>query len=292
MAENADLDPGAGGLDNSDNQGGGYTITDVNEVLGDLKDDPVFKPHLGKNPQEFVGDLVKGYANAQKMIGGEKVVLPIGKLDTEENWNTVFDKLGRPKDPDGYALERPTLPEGLAYDENLEKGFKQVCHANGILPKQANALYKLWNDLQSHAFTTTAADKEKQATEAMESLRAELKTQDNFDGFLKLANEVLQSYGGDNVSQIVEKYQHDPDLIRLLGNIGKVMSEDSLKLGEKRFDLSGDDVKGKLNDILYNKENVLNNAYWSKTHPKHNEAIEEVLKLQTMIHGDTPVSMT
>jgi len=287
-------DLGTAGADNLDNQEGGYTINDVNEVLGDFKDDPVFKPHLGKAPKDFVTDVLKGYVNAQKMIGGDKVVIPQGKLDTPEAWNALYDKLGRPQDPEGYKLEKPTLPEGMNYDENLEKAFKALCHQNGLLPKQAAAVYDLWNQITTAGFNSQVETKKQQAAETLAALRTEWPTQDAFEGGLKLANEVLSQYSGDKeaMERLIEKNEHDLDFIKLMHNIGKVMSEDSLKLGEKRFDWSGDDTNAALQDILHNKDNVLHTAYWTKAHPQHAAAVAEVQRLMTLKHGDKPINMT
>lgn len=295
MDENNDLNLGdQSAQDNSDNQSSEFVINDVNEVLGEFKDDAVFKPYAGQKPADFIKNIVKGYANAQKMIGGEKVALPIGKLDNEETWGNLFDKLGRPKTPDGYKFEKPELPEGLPYDENIEKSFKAVCHQAGILPKQADALYKFWNDLQVNLFNDVSAREQEQQDAALEGLRQEMKTKDAYDSFVKGANDVLMNYGGtkEQVEAFIERHQFDPDIIRLLGNIHKVMSEDSIKLGEKRFDLTGGDVDARLRDILHNKENVFNQAYWNKSHPQHQAAVEEVAKLMRAKHGDEPVSMT
>ena len=43
-----------------------------------------------------VNSLAKSYIHAQKLVGVEKIPLP-NKHATEEDWNVVFDKLGRPK---------------------------------------------------------------------------------------------------------------------------------------------------------------------------------------------------
>ncbi len=271
--------------DNSDNQG--FVINDVNEVLGEYKDDPVFKPYSGQKPDEFIRNIVKGYANAQSMIGGEKVALPVGKLDTPENWEALYKKLGRPKDANGYQFEKPQLPEGMSYDEDFEKAFKSECHKAGILPKQAVQLYNFYNSKAIDGFQKYTADMQQKEEEAMTTLRNEFKTQVAFDQAVKGANDVLYAYAGgkETAERIVDKFQHDPDLIRLLSNISKVMSEDAIKLGEKRFDLTGGDVKTKLDGILYDKSNAKHEAYFKKDHPKHNEVVAEVASLMEQLHG-------
>ena len=47
--------------------------------------------------------LAKSYINATRMIGQDKVAVP-NKNSTEDQWNEVYSKLGRPETPDKYSL--------------------------------------------------------------------------------------------------------------------------------------------------------------------------------------------
>ena len=121
MADDQNMDSGndQGNQDgNSDNQNA-QSLTINSELLGEFKDDPVFKPFEGKR----LGDVFKSYKHAQTLVGAEKIPIPAGKLNTPENWNYVMDKLGRPKSADGYKLEA-NLPEGFPKDEKLTEGYK------------------------------------------------------------------------------------------------------------------------------------------------------------------------
>jgi hypothetical protein len=48
--------------------------------------------------------LAKSYINATKMIGQDKVAIP-NNNSTEDQWNEVYAKLGRPESPDKYSLD-------------------------------------------------------------------------------------------------------------------------------------------------------------------------------------------
>lgn len=264
------------------NQGGqGLQPITINaDVLGEYKDNPIFKPFEGKPVQE----VFKSFVNAQQLIGGEKITLPTGKNDTPEYWQQVFDRLGRPKDADGYQFEKPQLPEGLAYNEDLEKKFKKVCHEAGILPKQAATLYKFYNDLvvESFAANKTALDGqyEKASAKMKETFGAKA------DEAVGLANRVLQTFGGapEDIEYIATNYGNDPVITAMLARIGQQTREDALVKGEKAtFDLDAAGAKQRKMDILTNKENPLNAAYLDKKHIRHNEAVETVLKLNEII---------
>ena len=47
--------------------------------------------------------LAKSYINAVKMIGQDKIAIP-NNNSTDEAWNEVYDKLGRPESAEKYSL--------------------------------------------------------------------------------------------------------------------------------------------------------------------------------------------
>ncbi|OPY93227.1 MAG: hypothetical protein A4E73_00334 [Syntrophaceae bacterium PtaU1.Bin231] len=255
------------------------------EFLGDLKGDPTFRPYEGKPVQE----VFKGYANAAKLIGGDKIVVPAGSLDTEANWNTVWDKLGRPKDHTGYKieLEPGILPEGARFDPQLDEEYTKTCHKLGILPKQANALYNWHARLCSDIQAQSAAQEDSAYERAAEQLRREMKTEDRFQSFIDTSNRVVSHYAGsqDAAARIIDKYGNDPDIIRLLGNIGRSLDEDVLITGGRRY-ADGADPREKLLDIQQNKSNPLHEAYFNAGHPRHQYAVDEVFRLTQLMHGN------
>lgn len=285
----ADGDPNPGftpGNEGNPNPGEGAIINAA--LLGDLKDDPVFKPFDGKP----VYEVFKSFKNAQSMIGGEKVPVPAGKLNTTENWNYVLDKLGRPKSADGYKLEA-NLPEGLPKDEKLTEGFKQVAHYLGLLPWQAEGLFKFYNDAQVQAFQNIEAQRAKQAEETESALIAKLGTKQKYDEYVKGAQAALKRFGGEpgTVEAFIEKHGNDPLVVEVFGNVAKGMMEDAALRGDKSFDLLGDDAQTKINDIMYNKENKLYAAYYNNSHPQHQYAVDEVARLMETVHGKKTVNM-
>ena len=57
-----------------------------------------------------INSLAKGYVHAQRMVGADKIALP-GKYATEDDWQQVYTKLGRPDSPENYELNY-NIPEG------------------------------------------------------------------------------------------------------------------------------------------------------------------------------------
>ena len=286
MSDDPGIDPGAN--PGSQPEPGNQPLTINAELLGEFKDDPVFKPFEGKR----LGDVFKSYKHAQTLVGAEKIPIPAGKLNTPENWNYVMDKLGRPKSADGYKLEA-NLPEGFPKDEKLTAGFKQVAHYLGLLPWQAEGLYKFYNDAQVEAFKEIEAQMSSQAEKTEAALMAELGTKQKYDEFVRGADAALQRFGGspEDIAAFSEKFGNDPIAVKILGNVAKAMMEDAAIRGDKNFDLFGEDAAAKVKNIMEDKANPLYEAYWSASHPQHQHAVDEVARLMAAIHGDKKVQV-
>ena len=283
----ADLtDPGTG----QSGDGGQRTLLDgsnwSNFIPEDLRGDASFQPFEGKE----VGDVFRSFVNAQRMVGSDKVIVPAGKHDTPEVWNGVFNKLGRPQSADGYQFQSPTLPEGMALDPNLEKSFKEVSHFLGILPWQAEGIYKFYNDHTGKAFQDYQTRVSESQRTAMEEATNALKQEygSKLDDKLLLAKKVIRTYGGEpeKVEKFIDRFGNDPTVIRTLVKLGELISEDKLKSGEKpEWDLTGGDARKKAVDIMSNTANPLNKAYLDKQHPQHSEAVSQVENLFRMSAG-------
>ena len=90
-----------------------------------------------------VASLAKSYIHAQKMVGSDKIPVP-NKYATDKDWSLVYEKLGRPKSPDGYKYD---LPQDKQVDEASLKSFSDQAHRLGLLPTQANGVIKFYNDM-------------------------------------------------------------------------------------------------------------------------------------------------
>jgi len=261
-------------------QGQGFIVTDDN--LGEFKDHPAFQSFKGQP----IGKVLKSIDNAHRLTEGQ-IVLPKGKNDTPENWAQVWDKLGRPESPDHYQFVKPRLPEGLSYDSKLERAFAAECHRLGILPKQAQGLFNFYNRQATEAVDAYVAERD-QAYGKGHAALCEMFPDQNIDRVIKIANDMLCRFGGspEEVNSIAQEYGNDPNLIALLYKIGSTNLEDTLVKGEKveRFDSKASALAEKKR-IMYDKDHPLNEAYLKSAHPRHREAVETVLQLNTLLHG-------
>lgn len=287
------IDPAAqgsqGGPGSQPGGGASAPVTINAELLGEYKDDATLKSFEGKP----VSEVFKWAANASKLIGGEKVVLPQGKLDTPENWQTVFDRLGRPKSADGYKLERPDLPEGMTVNEGFEKKFLAASHYLGLLPWQVKGLYQLYNGEQVAGFKDFEARQTELAEKSEAELIAELGSRQKYEEFVAGAHAALKKFAGDSglVDEFIDKFGNDPTALRVFGNVARHMMEDAAIRGDKNFSLMGENAPAMVKDILNNQNNPLHKAYFEKNHPQHEFAVAEVARLNELIHGNKPINM-
>ena len=73
-----------------------------------------------------IGGLAKSYVHAQRLIGSDKVPIP-GKSATEEDWDMVYSRLGRPTDVNGYEIEMPK-----AFEEKDSQRFREAAFKAGL----------------------------------------------------------------------------------------------------------------------------------------------------------------
>lgn len=222
--------------------------------------------------------LVKSYVHAHKMVGADKVVVP-GEAATEDEMNTFFTALGRPKTADEYGVKAPDeMPEGFPYSEDLAKGFTAEAHKLGLTPKQANGIFNWYNNNQVDAFKGQQKEKIEAGQNAELALRKEFGKA--YDVKFAAANSLINNYGGDNIDDLKNVVFHDnPKAISFLANVAKEFSEDRLKgKGSGTFGLmSPGEATKEISRLHGDKEFV--DAYVNKKNPGHAGAVERMRNL-------------
>ena len=85
--------------------------------------------------------LAKSYINATRMIGQDKVAVP-NNNSTDDQWNEVYNKLGRPESPDKYKLE--VKSDVVPLDDGAIKSFAENAHKLGLNNKQAQGILEFY----------------------------------------------------------------------------------------------------------------------------------------------------
>lgn len=223
-------------------------------------------------------DFVKSYLHAQKLVGADKIPVP-NKHATDEDWNEVFKRLGAPENPDDYKYNI----KDQELDQTQVKEFNKTAHQLGLLPKQAEGLIKFYNEMNGNE----AASQEEAAAQAQLVTETELKKEfgpqfaKRIDQAKKLAVNSLGSEFLENTylkdgSRIGDNIK----VIKAFSELADKLSEDEIIKGDGSEYMTAKDIEKEINELTQE-----GSAYWSKTHPNHQKAVQEVLKLREMLNG-------
>lgn len=256
MADN--LDPNA---DNQDQQ----TVTDWRENL-----DVGIKEHPSLKNFKAVGDLAKSWVEAQKLIGRDKIPVPDPNKATKEDWDTVFDRLGRPKTADEYKLPDVKLPEGYPLPkEEFIKELRAKAHELGLLPTQLFGLYEWFMNNEVTQFNQFLTESETAKAQAETALRKAWGKA--FEQNYALAEQAVNKYGNE---RFIEKLKasglnNDPDMIEFIAKMAKNFSEDKITGKPPGLTLSPEEALAKIAEIkaeaMKDKNHPMNNKY----HPEY-----------------------
>lgn len=151
-----DGETGAAGTD----AGSATEVLNAGPWYGDLPetndDEKSFKEWVGKKDFKDPVATLKAYQGLEKQLGTNRIALP-GEKDDISQWEG-WDKMGVPKEAKGYTLEKPTLPDGMAWDEGFETQAKEMAAKLRVHPTQLKGLMDLYvqsqvarhNDLKEH----------------------------------------------------------------------------------------------------------------------------------------------
>lgn len=243
----------------------------VEGVDPDLVGDPSLKA------LNNVGDLVKSYVNAQKLIGKDKVILPTEK-SSEVEWNQFWDKMGRPEKADDYKFD---LGEQKSFDDSFMGKFAELAHKHNILPNQAQALLKELNEFELSQDQNFQSEIETKVNEAKQELQRDWG--DAYQSNVQKAVDVVKEFGGEDMLEHFKQtgYGSDPKFLNFLVKIAQTqMGEDTIDPGRdtRQTGLGYDEVQRRIN------ESYRDPAYLDKGHPDHKRKVEEVQRYFKLLH--------
>ena len=237
-----------------------------------------FKEEKSLENFDNMEDLLKSYLHAQKMVGADKIPVP-NKFATDEDWKEVFTRLGAPKTPEDYKYSF----KDDEVDPKQLKTFNETAHRLGLLPKQAEALVKYYNNInQSHSEQLEA-----QAITAQEKTEADLKKEfgpqfnKRLDQAKRLATNTLgEEFLNNTVLKDGSRLGDNLEVIKAFSNLADKLSEDEVVKGEGSEYQTAKDIEKQIDELTQQ-----GSAYWQNQHPNHKKAVDEVLKLREMLHN-------
>ena len=222
-------------------------------------------------------DFVKSYLSAQRLVGANKVAIP-NKMATDEDWEEVYSKLGRPAKPEDYKY---SFSEEEINQDQL-KNFNETAHRIGLLPKQAERIIKFYNEMNTQAEVDNQKMFEVKQTEAMADLKKEFGPTytKRLDQAKKLATETL---GNEMLNNTVLKdgtrLGDSVEVIKAFSMLADKLSEDEIIKGEASY-TTAKEIEKEIAELTED-----GSPYWNKTHPNHKKTVDQVFKLREQLNG-------
>lgn len=222
--------------------------------------------------------LAKSYINATRMIGQDKVAVP-NENSTDDQWQEVYGKLGRPESPDKYKLE--VKSDVVPLDEGAIKSFAENAHQLGLNNKQAQGILEFYKNSMEGSAQQNQVDMETAQAQSEQQLRKEWGG--NYEANIKKAAAVAKANMDANILDMQLKdgtrLGDNPAIIKGFANIANLMSEDKLVSTESENVSQGIDYDAEISKIVNDRDG----PYWNKAHPDHDKIVQKVFNLRTMM---------
>lgn len=181
--------------------------------------EPVVQAKGWKNPLE----ALSAYAELEGRLG--KSITPPGADAKPEDWQAVFDRLGRPKSSKDYGLKRPETVDASMLPDDMVGAFGDLAHKLGLLPDQAAGVMGFYTGrIEAGVAAQKAAEEETRA-----ALRQEWGAK--YDENMRLAQRAVGRFGGEDALAALGPLENvigGVKLVKLMQAIGAAMSEDTL----------------------------------------------------------------
>jgi hypothetical protein len=236
-------------------------------------------PNISKFTE--IDALAKSYINATRMIGQDKVSVP-NENSTDDQWNEVYSKLGRPESADKYKLE--VQSETAPLDEGAIKQFAENAHQLGLNNKQAQGILEFYKNSMEGSVQQARIDTETAQANAEQELRKEWGR--SYEENIKKAGAVAKANINEDVLNMELKdgtrLGDHPSIIKGFANIANLMSEDKLVSTDSETVDRGTDYEAEISKIVNDRDG----PYWNKSHPDHDKIVQQVFTLRSMKTGD------
>lgn len=236
-------------------------------------------PELISDPSlqaiQDIPTLVKSYVHAQKMVGKDKVVVP-DKNSSEEDWKEFYRKAGVP-DKDNYKVEF----DEEDFDEEIINKINEIGYENNLTPQQTKTMIDFAKEHFSSKEAAELEALEQQEAEQLEALKEEW-GDEGFNSNIAKAITVIDEFGTPEFKEYLNEtgLGNDPQLIRLLANIGNNLKEDSFEPDSvAHLGMTKQAAQEEVDAILGN----MDHPYWNQEHANHLSAQKRMNKLQEVL---------
>ena len=272
------------------------TTTETKPVEATIASTTIQQPTVNKTWKEAISEefrsdpniekfteidaLAKSYINATKMIGQDKVAVP-NKNSTEDQWNEVYDKLGRPESADKYLLDLKS--DVVPFDDGAVKQFAENAHKLGLSNKQAQGVLEFYKNSMEGTAQQNTVDTETAQVQAEQELRKEWGRE--FESNVQRAGALAKANMNPDILDLELKsgirVGDHPELIKGFAKIASMMSEDKIVSPESDGANKSADIESEIATITNNTDG----PYWNKGHPDHDKTVQQVYTLREMLNA-------
>jgi hypothetical protein len=252
-----------------------------NDFLGMIPEE--LRDHPSLSPIKDVENLARSYVNAQRLIGADKIPMPVNPSD--EDLDRIYNRLGRPETPQGYEI----AVDGSIVTEEVAQDFAEISHKLRLTPDQAKGIMDYYRSSveQTNAGSTEQAEAFRQTTE--ESLKSEWGRA--YDQKLNQAVNAAKEFSNPEIFDLQlsdgSRLGDNPEFIKTFAKIAEfrqtVTSEDTISENAQANVMTPKQAQAEIDAIMNNRSH----AYWDKTNiVGRQQAIQRVQELMGMVHGE------
>jgi hypothetical protein len=155
----------------------GYFVNPDGTYIDKFWEHPSFPAELKDNEQlrthKNFSDTLANWGSLHRLNGYDKIPLPAPNSN-DDVWDTVYDRLGRPKAVTDYKL--PEVDASVPADRRAKPEFIQgvltLLHKAGLSQRQLDIILPGWNGLVESQSQATLADQQRAADQAMQGLKS------------------------------------------------------------------------------------------------------------------------
>lgn len=251
-----------------------------NEFLNMIPEE--LREHPSISPIKDVENLARSYVNAQRLIGADKIAVPVNP--TDEDLDRIYDRLGRPEDPKGYDIE----VDGNVITEEVAANYADVAHKLRLSPEQAKGVLDYYKNAVEQFDSSSLENAEAAKEETVQSLRQEWGRA--FDQKVEAAAKVAQEFADPEMFNITlangSKLGDNAEFIKAFAKIAdfrqSVTSEDTVAEMSQSSVMTPATAQAEIDAIMNDKSH----AYWDRKNPiARHKAVERMQHLMEQLHG-------
>lgn len=240
------------------------------------------REHPSLSPIKDVENLARSYVNAQRLIGADKLPIPVNP--TDEDLDNIYNRLGRPENAEGYQI----AVDGNIVTEDVAKTYADIAHKLRLTPEQASGVLEYYKSTSmANVETMQKAD-----AEIRERTENELKQEwgANYERNITAAKKVVDEFASPEIldMQLADgtRIGNHPEFIKAFAKIAdfrhSVTSEDTISDAPQTNILTAKAAQAEVDAIM----NDRSHPYWDKTNPiARQNAVDRMQELMGVIHG-------